>query len=52
LNSRKCFRTVDEEKEYFAQYRLDNSEKLRQYRLDNRDKNIEYQRNYRLNNKN
>ena len=45
LNSRKCFCTVDEEKQYQIQYQI-------QYRLDNRDKNIEYQRNYRLNNKN
>ena len=52
LNSRKCFRTVDEEKEYIAQYRLDNRDKSRQYYLDNRDKLIEYQRNYNLNNKN
>ena len=60
LNSRKCFRTVDEEKEYNAQYckqyYIDNRDKSRkyykQYYIDNRDKLIEYQRNYKLNNKN
>ena len=63
LNTKKCFRTVDEKNEYTTQYRLnnldksrqyrlDNCDKSRQYRLDNRDKNIEYQRNYRLINKN
>ena len=41
LNSRKCFCTVDEKKEYHTQYYLDN-----------RDKLIEYQQKYYNNNKN
>jgi len=52
LNTKKCFLTVDEKKEYTTQYRLNNIDKSRQYYLDNRDKLIEYQRNYNLNNKN
>jgi len=46
LNTNKCFRTADEEKEYSAQYRLDNHDKYCRYqtqcRLDNRDKSRQY----------